>query len=344
MRVRHKKWLGVLVLAGWGACPRAAFSGSAFNNSAESYELDVELIGRMAQVATLDQMEWPEVDDWREFWSALKGALHAESVEELAAAYPSVQRALSYLQAMPNARPYAVWLRQRQDYFDMARQVQLLYPAQAPAPPKKIPPRGKVRLAPPPAPVLELPAQLIQKRNAYFRSQAAWAKKLRGRLKPEEAAWLVPKLKDAFETEGVPAAWVWLAEVESTFNVQARSPVGAAGLFQFMPATAKRYGLNLAPQDERLDPAKSARAAAKCLRALHGQFGSWPLALAAYNAGDGRVARLLDKAPGTFERIADKLPIETQMYVPKVLATVALREEVDPATLPPPRVMLARTP
>jgi membrane-bound lytic murein transglycosylase D len=192
--------------------------------------------------------------------------------------------------------------------------------------------------------VLELPAQLIQKRNAYFRSQAAWAKKLRGRLKPEEAAWLVPKLKDAFETEGVPAAWVWLAEVESTFNVQARSPVGAAGLFQFMPATAKRYGLNLAPQDERLDPAKSARAAAKCLRALHGQFGSWPLALAAYNAGDGRVARLLDKAPGTFERIADKLPIETQMYVPKVLATVALREEVDPATLPPPRVMLARTP
>jgi membrane-bound lytic murein transglycosylase D len=66
--------------------------------------------------------------------------------------------------------------------------------------------------------------------------------------------------------------------------------------------------------------------------------------LAAYNAGDGRVARLLDKAPGTFERIADKLPIETQMYVPKVLATVALREEVDPATLPPPRVMLARTP
>ena len=344
MGVRYKNWPVGLILAGLLAGPSATFSSSIFSTTGEVYELDFDLINRAAQATMLDQVEWPGAEDWREFWNFLEDALHAESVDDLAAACPGVQRALSYLQSIPDARPYTVWLRQRQDYFDMARQVQLLYPAQSAVPPPKIPPRGKVRLAPPHLPVLELPAQLIQKRNAYIRSQATWTKKLRGRLKPEEAAFLVPMLKDAFEAEGISAAWVWMAEVESTFNAQARSPVGAAGLFQFMPATAKRYGLSLTPRDERLDPVKSARAAAKCLRALHGQFGSWPLVLAAYNAGDGRVARMLGKGPGTFEQIADKLPGETQMYVPKVLATVALREDVDPATLPPPKTTLARTP
>ncbi|MCX6998422.1 MAG: transglycosylase SLT domain-containing protein, partial [Kiritimatiellaeota bacterium] len=95
-------------------------------------------------------------------------------------------------------------------------------------------------------------------------------------------------------------------------------------------------------QDERLVPEKSARAAARCLRALYGQFGSWPLALAAYNAGAGRVGRALQKdATGTFEQIAGQLPLETQMYVPKVLATVALREAVNPAALPAPRPLRA---
>lgn len=332
------------MLASVLAYSSATGAESAFNTTDEVYELDVELIQRLAQATMLDQMEWPAAVDWQEFWTFLNDALHAQSLDDLAAVYPGVQRALSYLQSNPSAQPYTAWLRQRQDYFDMARQVQLLYPTKPVTPPKKIPPLGKVRLAPPHVPVIDLPAQLIQKRNTYIRSQATWTKKLRGRIKPEEAAFLIPVLKDAFETEGVSAAWVWMAEVESTLNPQARSPVGAAGLFQFMPATAKRFGLNLAPRDERLDPAKSARAAAKYLRTLHGQFGSWPLAFAAYNAGDGRVARTLGKEPGTFEKIADKLPLETQMYVPKVFATVALREEVDPATLPPPKTTLARTP
>ena len=336
---RQRFWLQMGLALGlvWGMAITTQ-AGEVFNQATTDYELDFDLIKQLAQATIIDQVELPTAADWQEFWSFLEDALHAESVEDLASAYSGVQRALSYLQAIPAVQPYAAWLHQRQDYFDMARQVQLLYPTQSVALPKKTPPVGKIRLVPPRAPKLAVPAQLRQKRNAYLRSQEVWLKKLRGRLKPEDALPLVATLKQAFDAEGVPNEWVWLAEVESSFNPQARSPVGAAGLFQFMPATAKRYGLNLAPHDERLDPAKSARAAAKCLRALYGQFGSWPLTLAAYNAGDGCVARALAKvAVKTFERIADDLPLETQMYVPKVCAIVQLREGVDAATLPPPK-------
>ena len=316
----------------------AARAGLASTNEDEEYELDIDLIREIAAGTISDQVELPPAEDWQQFWTVIVRALQANSLDDLAALSPLAQTALSYLQAMPAAQPMQAWLRQRQDYFDMARQVELLYPAPAPARPVAKPPGLKARLVPPRPQAVAVPVQLTQKRLAYLRSQESWTRKLRGRMKPDEAAFLIPVLKNAFESEGVAAEWVWLAEVESGLNVRARSPVGAAGLFQFMPATAERYGLQLKPQDERLVPEKSARAAARCLRALHFQFGSWPLALAAYNAGAGRVERALKKgAAGTFEHIADQLPLETQMYVPKVLATVALREAVDPAALPAPK-------
>jgi membrane-bound lytic murein transglycosylase D len=149
---------------------------------------------------------------------------------------------------------------------------------------------------------------------------------------------MIPALKQAFVEEGVPPEWVWLAEVESSLNPRARSPSGAVGLFQFMPGTARRFGLQTGFPDERMYPTKSARAAAQYLKVLHRQFGSWPLAIAAYNAGEGCVGRTLKKnGGGNFDEVADDLPLQTQMYVPKVMATVALREGVNPASLPPPR-------
>ena len=139
-------------------------------------------------------------------------------------------------------------------------------------------------------------------------------------------AELVPQLREAFVAEGLPPGLVWLAEVESTFNPEACSPAGARGLFQLMPATAKELGLSTALPDERADPGKSARAAAHYLKQLHDQFGDWPLTLAAYNAGPGRIRRTL-AAAGTdsFAAIAENLSAETRMYVPKVLATVEVR-------------------
>ena len=81
--------------------------------------------------------------------------------------------------------------------------------------------------------------------------------------------------------------------------------------------------------DQRLRAEDNTRAAAKYLRHLHGQFKDWPLALAAYNAGEGTVQKLLDRHKArTFDAIATHLPAETQMYVPKVEATLARREGV----------------
>jgi membrane-bound lytic murein transglycosylase D len=104
-----------------------------------------------------------------------------------------------------------------------------------------------------------------------------------------------------------------------------------------MPATAERFGLRLSPVDERTDPEKNGRAAAQYLRVLHGQFSDWPLVLAAYNAGEGRVARELARtSTHTFDAISDRLPAETRLYVPKVMATIAARENTDPFALPAP--------
>ena len=145
---------------------------------------------------------------------------------------------------------------------------------------------------------------------------------------------MAARLSGVFAKAGVPPSLVWLAEAESTFNPSARSPVGARGLFQLMPATARELGLSTLLPDERTDPEKSAQAAAKMLGQLHAKFGDWPLALAAYNAGPGRVQRLVDKHRAkTFAEIAPSLPAETRMYVPKVLATLAVRAGVTPEQL-----------
>ena len=105
-----------------------------------------------------------------------------------------------------------------------------------------------------------------------------------------------------------------------------------------MPETARGLGLGTFMPDERSDPEKSAHAAARYLRGLHAKFGEWPLAFAAYNAGEGRVSRLLAaKHANTFSAIAGALPAETRMYVPKVCALVAVRAGVSPEKIAAPR-------
>jgi soluble lytic murein transglycosylase-like protein len=141
------------------------------------------------------------------------------------------------------------------------------------------------------------------------------------------------RLKPVFNAEGVPEELVWVAEVESSFDPEARSSSGAVGLFQFLPTTAEILGLSLEPVDERKLPEKSASAAAKYLKHLYARFRSWPLALAAYNAGEGLVCRLLaSRGARTFDEIAEDLPPETQKYVPKIDATL-LRREGKPLSL-----------
>jgi membrane-bound lytic murein transglycosylase D len=229
-----------------------------------------------------------------------------EYIVDVARLRPLAAVALPWIEQDETLRPYAPWLRSRMDYFDAANQLSLLIP-----PPRIVP--GQ----PTPKPANPTPA--LQRR--------VWTSVVATEPWPAAANQLVPRLKPIFLSERVPAELVWMAEVESAFDPKAKSPAGAAGLYQLMPATAKRQGLSLFPGDQRLDPEKSARASARYLHALHGEFRDWPLSLAAYNVGEGRVRSLLTKyKTKSFDGIASHLPAETQMYVPKVEAVIQRRE------------------
>jgi len=292
-------------------------------------------------------------------FAPLESALAEQSMGALAALQPQARQTLAELRADPETQPYADWLQARMDYFEMAAEAEQAVspskPRPAPAPsarvppnlpphpkpsPADLPPHPKPRPAdlpphpkpPEPAttPAPKKPGAVETARNRYVESRASWLRKLADRPPPARAAALLPDLKRIFQEEGVPPQLVWQAEAESTFNPSARSPAGAVGLYQFMPATAREFGLQLAPRDERLDAAKNARAAARYLKKLHARFGSWELALAAYNCGQGRVSKTLRAAGGSsFADIHDRLPAETRMYVPKIAALVKLREQVD---------------
>jgi soluble lytic murein transglycosylase-like protein len=139
---------------------------------------------------------------------------------------------------------------------------------------------------------------------------------------------LRPTLEARLREEGVPAELVAVVLVESAGHTTALSPQGARGLWQFMPATARRYGLRVVSEtDDRLDVERSSRAAARHLRDLYEQFGSWPLALAAYNAGADTVQKAVRRAGTTdFATLSARrlLPAETRTYVPSVLAAAPL--------------------
>jgi soluble lytic murein transglycosylase-like protein len=144
----------------------------------------------------------------------------------------------------------------------------------------------------------------------------------------EQMARYEPLIHHALADRGLPRDLLYLALIESGFSPRATSRVGAGGIWQFMPGTARGYGLEISEYvDERRDPIRATHAAVRHLEWLHRQFGSWHLAAAAYNAGDGRVGGVLRQLTGAWggeERlywmIRPYLPPETQAYVPKLLA------------------------
>lgn len=138
----------------------------------------------------------------------------------------------------------------------------------------------------------------------------------------------VPKMKEIFKDEGVPTSLVYLAIVESAFNPLAVSRAKAVGMWQFIQGTAQRYGLTVDFwEDQRKDPEMAARAAARYLKDLHGMFGDWQLSLAAYNTGEGRIHRFVNKKPGADfwdMRSGRALRRETREYVPAIIAAILL--------------------
>ena len=282
------------------------------------FETGKALFDQYAPDEIKEQYEFPSKAQWDEFAGRLQHALQSEDPAELLAFENEARSALTALRAFPGYEDYADWLEERIDYLEAEKQL-VQKPETAPPVPKPTPNK--------PAPTAEpLP------------NYGMWVARMRERPLPAQAGQLMPTLRAAFTAEGLPPELAWIAEAESTLNPAARSPAGAKGLFQFMPETAKGLGLSTFLPDERTDPEKSAQAAARYLRELYGKFGDWPLTLAAYNAGEGRVRRLLkQKNADSFADIAAALPTETRMYVPKVCATIAVRAGVPPDQIPSPR-------
>jgi len=138
----------------------------------------------------------------------------------------------------------------------------------------------------------------------------------------------LPYIKQVFEERGLPTDLIYLPFAESGFNARAYSRAGAAGLWQFMPATGRHYGLRVDWwMDERRDPYLATHCAADYLEKLYNDFNDWYLALAAYNAGEGRVARAMTSSghDNYFDLInGPYLARETRDYVPKFLAILKI--------------------
>lgn len=115
--------------------------------------------------------------------------------------------------------------------------------------------------------------------------------------KLSNASLFVPKIKEILRNEGIPSTFLYMAMAESNFTMDARSSVRATGLWQFMSATGRTYGLkNNLYVDERMDLVKSTKAATKYLKYLHKRFGKWYLAAIAYNCGEGRVIEAITRS------------------------------------------------
>ena len=154
----------------------------------------------------------------------------------------------------------------------------------------------------------------------------------------QESLWRSAKyralIEDVLDEHGLPRALGWLPVIESAYIPTLTSKAGARGIWQFMPPTAREYGLRVDWWvDERADPVKSTTAAARYLKDLHRMFdGDWSLALAAYNCGPGRVGKTLQReSVSSFWELLERsaLPKETRGYVPTFWAT--LRIVSDPA-------------
>ena len=134
----------------------------------------------------------------------------------------------------------------------------------------------------------------------------------------------MPIFEEALERYGLPLELKYLPVIESALRPSATSRAGAAGLWQFMVATGKRFGLEINTLvDERRDPLKSSEAAAHYLSVLYDQFGDWGLAIAAYNCGETNVQKALIRAGGEgkdYWQVYNYLPRETRGYVPAFIA------------------------
>lgn len=165
----------------------------------------------------------------------------------------------------------------------------------------------------------EVNPELVRRHEMKFAAGNAYFTRTINRSKP-----YMYHITNEVAKRNMPAEIALLPFIESAYVIKAKSHVGASGLWQFMPATGRHYGLEQTPlYDGRHDVYAATNAALNYLEYLHGLFGDWSLALAAYNWGEGNVGRAVNRARAqgltpTYENL--RMPAETRNYVPKLLA------------------------
>ena len=173
----------------------------------------------------------------------------------------------------------------------------------------------------------DVPIQMNKQVRAYLVYFSTERKAVITRYLSRSTRYL-PMIKEVFQEAGLPVDLAYLAMIESGFNNKAYSPAAACGMWQFIKGTGLRYGLAINGYvDERRDPEKATRAAANYLLDLYKQFGSWYLAAASYNCGEGRVQRELNQSnhKNFWELSANMcLPTETKNYVPQMIAATII--------------------
>jgi membrane-bound lytic murein transglycosylase D len=141
----------------------------------------------------------------------------------------------------------------------------------------------------------------------------------------------IPMMRKVLKSHGLPTDLVYLAMIESGFNPRAYSRSRASGPWQFISGTGRKYGLKMNYWvDERRDPEKSTVAAARYLKDLYDQFDSWHLATAAYNCGEGKMARAIKRyKTEDFWKLSRHryLKKETRLYVPQIIAAAIIAKE-----------------
>lgn len=174
----------------------------------------------------------------------------------------------------------------------------------------------------------DIPIQINKQVRNYIYYFSTDRKEIFSRYLARSTRYL-PMIKKIFAEYGLPEDLAYLALVESGFSNRARSSANAVGMWQFIKGTAIRYGLRVDTYiDERRDPEKATHAAAKYLLDLYKQFGSWYLAAASYNCGEGRVQKEIDRnldAKSYWELVEKySLPTETSNYVPQMIAATII--------------------
>lgn len=205
-------------------------------------------------------------------------------------------------------------------------------PLRAPRTPESVVAPPPAALASPPAPVPGELSCLQHPRIDVWEQRLRSQRELRHATEKslERGEQYLPRLRAILVANGVPEDLALLPVVESGFRIEARGRYGERGLWQLRRQTARRWGLVVDRQrDDRIHPERSTEAAARYLRHLHARYGEWPLALAAYNAGEHRVDRARAREPDAdFWELAEhgRLPRTSRDFVPRFIAVVRVTD------------------